>query len=491
MTVKVRFAPSPTGPLHIGGARTVLFNWLFARRHQGKFVLRSEDTDLERSSLKWEKDIADSLRWLGLDWDEGIEVGGPNGPYRQTERLEIYQDYLSKLWLGGNIYYCFCTPEELAQDREAAMARGDNPVYSGRCRNLSPAQVEEKLQSGLQPTIRFKVPAETEIVINDLIRGQVSFLSQDVGDFIIIKSDGIPTYNFAVVIDDITMGITHIIRANEHLVNTPRQVLIYDALGEQKPQFGHVSMVLDESGRKMSKRLGDMSVTAYARRGYLPEAVVNFMVLLGWAPEDEREIMTLAEMVSAFDLQRVSKSPGVFDQQKMDWMNNHYIRACDLDRLADLALPYLKDADLVGHGIAGDWLKYVLAVIRDELTCLEQVPKHLQDFAGDTVEMQVEAISYLQQDSAALVLDEFCSRLEELTAIQDLSKLQEQVQAMLKQLNKDLKAQANVSGKSVFMPIRAALTGTLSGQELYYLVPILGIDRVKRRIGDSRRQAGI
>ena len=274
--VKVRYAPSPTGPQHIGGARTVLFNWLFARNQGGRFVLRSEDTDLERSSVKWEEDIAQSLRWLGLDWDEGLEVGGPNGPYRQTERLEVYKEYLSRLWLGGHVYYCFCTPDELEQDRETAMARRENPVYSGRCRDLTSAQVEEKLQAGLKPTIRFKVPQDTEIAIKDLIRGTVTFQSRDVGDFIIFKSDGIPTYNYAVVIDDITMDITHIIRANEHLVNTPRQVLIYRALGEDVPQFGHVSVVLDTSGRKMSKRMGDMSVMGFARRGYLPEAVWPF-----------------------------------------------------------------------------------------------------------------------------------------------------------------------------------------------------------------------
>lgn len=491
MAVKVRFAPSPTGPLHIGGARTVLFNWLYARRHNGTFVLRSEDTDLERSSLQWEEDIADGLRWLGLDWDEGIQVGGPNGPYRQTERLEVYKEYLAKLWLEGHVYYCFCTPEELARDREEAMARGDNPVYSGRCRHLTPAQVEEKLQSGLQPTIRYKVPEDTEIVIDDLIRGKVSFLSRDVGDFIIMKSDGIPTYNFAVVIDDLTMGITHVLRANEHLVNTPRQILIYQGLGEEAPRFGHVSMVLDEDGRKMSKRMGDMSVTGYSRRGYLPEAVVNFLALLGWAPEDSQEFMTLEQMTKAFDLQRVSKSPGVFDAQKLDWMNNHYIRLCDLDRLADLALPFLEKAGLADCVLSRAWLKYVLSVIRDELTCLEQVPAHFQEFTEDTVEVQAEALPHLQQESTDLVLDEFVRRLQELPPEQDLNRQQEQVQQLLKQLNKDLKKQSGVSGKAVFMPIRAAVTGAVSGQELYYLVPILGPDRVLRRIEASRSQAGI
>ncbi|MGI6362813.1 MAG: glutamate--tRNA ligase [Bacillota bacterium] len=489
MTVKVRFAPSPTGPLHIGGARTVLFNWLFARRHNGSFVLRSEDTDLERSSEKWERDIGASLRWLGLDWDEGLEVGGPNGPYRQTERLEIYKEYLSKLWLGGHVYYCFCTPEELEQDRAAAMARGDNPVYSGRCRNLTPAQVEEKLQAGLKPVVRFKVPADSEILIDDLIRGEVSFQSRDVGDFIIIKSDGIPTYNYAVVIDDITMGITHIIRANEHLVNTPRQVLIYQALNEPMPQFGHVSVVLDTSGRKMSKRMGDMSVGRYARQGYLPEAVVNFLALLGWSPEDNVEIMSKEELIKAFDLSRVSKSPGIFDAQKLDWMNNQYIRASDLDILADKATPFLEAEGLTGF--SREWLKYLLAVIRDELRCLAQVPEYAREFLSDTVQVQPEALPPLQLETTPLVLDELVARLSALPDREDFSQRQQEVQALLKQLNKDMKSLHGISGKAVFMPIRAALTGTVSGQELHYSLPLLGKERAVTRIKSSRQQAGI
>lgn len=489
--VKVRFAPSPTGPLHIGGARTVLFNWLFARSQGGSFILRSEDTDLERSSIKWEEDIAKSLRWLGLDWDEGLEVGGPHGPYRQTERLERYKEYLSRLWLGGHVYYCFCTADQLERDRELAMDKGENPVYSGRCRDLTPAQVEEKLNSGVKPTIRFKVPKDTEIVINDLVRGTVCFQSQDVGDFIILKSDGIPTYNYAVVIDDISMGITHIIRANEHLVNTPRQVLIYRALGEHIPQFGHVSVVLDTSGRKMSKRMGDMSVTGYARRGYLPEAVVNFLALLGWSPDGDEEIMDIHQMIKAFRLERVSKSPGIFDQQKLDWVNNQYIRSYDLESLADLALPHLEQAGLADKIQSRDWLIYVLEVVRDELNNLEQLPPHVEEFVAETIVVDPETMSHLQMETTPLVLGEFLARLDQLDWASSLREQQAQVQQLLKELNKDLKKKAGVNGKAVFMPIRVAITGTDSGQELYYLVPILGLEGVRRRVEASRHQAGI
>lgn len=489
MVIKVRFAPSPTGPLHIGGARTVLFNWLFARRNEGLFLLRSEDTDRERSRETWEKDIGASLRWLGLDWDEGLEVGGPNGPYRQTERLETYNRYLDQLWAGGHIYYCFCTPEELAQAREEAFAKGDNPVYSGHCRQLTPAQIDEKLAAGLKPVIRFRVPEDQEVRIDDLIRGSVSFSTHDIGDFIILKSDGIPTYNYAVVIDDITMGITHVIRANEHLVNTPRQVLIYNALGAAMPKFGHVSVVLDTSGRKMSKRMGDMSVTRYARMGYLPEAVVNFMALLGWSPEDEREIMSLEDLVGAFDLSRISKSPGIFDAQKLDWMNNQYIRACDLDRLVDLTMPFCREAG-IPENLERGWLKYVLEVVRDELHYLAQAPPIIKEFLQETVAVVPEALLILQEDTAGIVLDELVSRLVEMPE-SNYHEQQQFAQDMLKQLNKDLKSEKGISGKKVFMPIRAALTGGLSGQELYYIVPILGRQRVIERIMASREQAGI
>lgn len=479
MPVKVRFAPSPTGPLHIGGARTFLFNWLFARRNEGALILRSEDTDLERSSIEWEKDIASSLRWLGLDWDEGLEVGGPHGPYRQTERLGIYREYLARLWLGGHVYYCFCTPEQLAEERERAYAAGKNPVYSGRCRELTAAEIESKLEAGLKPTIRFKVPSNEEIVIDDIIRGKVSFQSSAIGDFIIIKSDGVPVYNYAVVIDDITMGVTHVIRANEHLVNTPNQVLIYKALAETVPTFGHVSVVLDVSGRKMSKRMGDMSVGRYARQGYLPEAVINFLALLGWSAGDTTEIMSLSTLTDAFDLARVSKSPGIFDAQKLDWMNNQYLRASDVTRLVDLAWPLLQAEGLTE--LARDWLAYVLMVTRDELQNLGQLPGIVKEYLADTISLEPEALPHLQLVTTPGVLDEFLNRLQALPA-EDFASQQQWAQAMLKQLNKDLKAGSGISGKAVFMPIRVALTGKTTGQELYYLLPILGRERATARV---------
>ena len=454
-------------------------------------ILRIDDTDQQRSSDKFLQTILDSMQWLGLDWDEGPRKDGEFGPYFQTQRLPIYQEEVKKLLDSGKAYYCFCTAEELARQKEINAQKGLPPRYSGNCRSLSPQEIEEKKKTCQSFVIRLRVPEEGETIVNDLIRGRVTFENKIFDDFNIVKSDGFPTYNFASAIDDARMKITHVIRANEHLVNTPRQVLIYQALGEEVPQFGHVSVVLDTSGRKMSKRMGDTSVTGYARRGYLPEAVVNFLALLGWSPEGEEEIMDINQLIRAFSLERVSKSPGIFDQQKLDWVNNQYIRAYDLEKLADLALPFLEQAGLAGAVKSRAWLTYVLDVVRDELNCLEQFPQHVQEFVADTVEVDPELLSQLQQDTAGMVLDEFSRRLRELPLAPELPQQQEQVQQLLKQLNKDLKKAEGISGKAVFMPLRVAITGANQGQELYYLIPILGVERVCTRIEASRRQAGI
>ena len=274
--VRVRFAPSPTGPFHIGGARSALFNWLFARKMGGKMILRIEDTDLERSSRESEENIKAALKWLGMDWDEGIDVGGENGPYRQTERLEIYKKYTDKLLAEGKAYYCYCTDEELEAERQALLAEGKMPRYMGKCRHLTPEQIEKYKAEGRKPTVRFKVPADKQILVRDMVRGDVVFDSNGIGDFVIVKSDGIPTYNYAVVIDDSLMHITHVIRAEEHLSNTPRQCLIYDALGFEQPTFGHISLILGKDHTKMSKRHGATSVDQYRQLGYLPEAIDKY-----------------------------------------------------------------------------------------------------------------------------------------------------------------------------------------------------------------------
>ena len=327
--IRVRFAPSPTGPFHIGGARSALFNWLFARKMGGKLVLRIEDTDLERSSRESEENIKAALKWLGLNWDEGIDVGGEYGPYRQTERLELYKKYTDQLLAEGKAYYCYCTDEELEAERQALSAKGQMPRYMGKCRNLTSEQIEQYEAEGRKPTVRFRVPADQQILVRDMVRGDVVFDSNGIGDFVIVKSDGIPTYNYAVVIDDALMKISHVIRAEEHLSNTPRQCLIYDALGFTQPTFGHISLILGKDRTKMSKRHGATSVDQYRQLGYLPEGIDNFLALLGWAPNSEQEIFSMEELIQAFSMEHVAKNPAVFEIDKLNWITQLYMRQLD------------------------------------------------------------------------------------------------------------------------------------------------------------------
>jgi nondiscriminating glutamyl-tRNA synthetase len=324
--VRVRFAPAPTGSLHVGGARTALFNYLFARRNGGALVLRSEDTDAARSSPESEHVIQEDLRWLGIEWDEGPDMGGPFGPYRQTERRDRYGLAAARLLEIEAAYLCYCTPEELDAQRVAAEAKGEAPRYSGKCRTLTRAQQTEHEAAGRKPAIRYRMP-ERDIYVEDIIRGSVHFPAGTIGDFVIIKSDGIAAYNFAVVVDDTEMEISHVLRGDEHLPNTPRQVALYEALEFPLPLFAHVSMILAPDHQKLSKRHGATAVAEYRDQGFLPEALVNYLALLGWSPGDDREFFRIEELGKEFSLDRVSKSPAVFDHAKLRWFNAHYIRA--------------------------------------------------------------------------------------------------------------------------------------------------------------------
>lgn len=484
--VRVRFAPSPTGPLHIGGARSALFNYLLARKENGVFIVRSEDTDLERSSRESEHNILEALRWLNIQWDEGIEVGGENGPYRQTERLDIYKEYTDKLLADGHAYYCYCSEEELEEERQKLIAQGETPRYLGKCRNLTEEQRQEFESQGRKPVVRFRVPEGEQIRIPDRVRGDVVFDSDGIGDFIIVKSDGIPTYNFAVVIDDVTMGITHVIRGEEHLSNTPRQVLLYQALELPLPEFAHISLILNTEGRKMSKRDGDTAVIDYQKKGYLPEAVVNFIALMGWSPGGEEEFFTLEEMIQEFSLERVSKSPAVFDLNKLNHINAHYIKEADPERLTDLAIPYLVEAGVFKEGeISSEeraWVTHYVQAIINHLDCMAQVKDFIHYVrGGETPAPEGEALEILQGEQVPAVLDLFEEKvkgLEELTVAT--------VKPLFKQITKELK----VGGKQVFMPIRIALTGQMHGPELYDLIPLLGLDNVISRLAKSRSYLG-
>lgn len=462
--IKVRFAPSPTGPLHIGGARSALFNYLFAKRYGGEMVLRIEDTDLERSRREFEDEIIESLRWLGLDWGEGIGSGGDNGPYRQTERLGIYQEYVQYLLDSGQAYECYCTEEELEAERQELLRKGEMVRYMGKCRDLTPQEREQKRKQGLKPAIRFKVPDNTIYVVNDLVRGKVTFESSNMGDFIIMKSDGIPTYNFAVVIDDNLMGITHVIRAEEHLSNTPRQLAIYEALNFRIPEFAHISLILGSDRQKMSKRHGATSMIQYREKGYLPEALFNFLALLGWAPEGEEEILSPDEIEKAFTLERVSKAPAVFDLDKLNHINQQHIKRLSIDELKVLLKPYLEGSPYNDQAAKMTDFQYTLMVeaLRDYLVCLSDI-QELVIPVFEQAKFEDDALDILREEGVAELLNEFVASFPEEEGV-DVIKAY--IKATIKK--------TGIKPKNVYMPLRCALTGQTHGPELPYLISIWG-----------------
>lgn len=471
--VRVRFAPSPTGPLHIGGARSALFNFLYARRYQGEFIVRIEDTDLERSRPEYEQEIIESLEWLGINWDEGLKVGGPHAPYRQTERLAAYQRYADTLLARGLAYPCFCTEEELEEERKQLLEKGEMVRYLGKCSNLTDEERQAKLAQGAKPAIRLRVPRGRLYVVEDLVRGNVTFESDNMGDFIIMKSDGIPTYNFAAVIDDYLMGITHVIRAEEHLSNTPRQLVVYEALGLEPPQFAHVSLILGNDRQKMSKRHGATSVIQYRQQGYLPEALVNFLALLGWAPEGEEEILSLREMVRAFSLDRVAKNPAVFDLDKLNHINQQYIKKKSISELKELLWPFIGAA---GYGdrvrkLGDETYGLLVEGIRDYLVCLADVGSNLRIFFDDP-EFEPEAEQVLQEEGVSQVLELCRDGLPESFDGLDQAK------KFLKSLVKE----SRLPARKVYMPLRAALTGRIKGLELPYLIAVWGSEECRRRL---------
>lgn len=483
--MKVRFAPSPTGPFHIGGARSALFNWLLARKEEGCFLLRIEDTDLARSSRESEENIKESLKWLGMTWDEGIDVGGENGPYRQTERLEVYNKITEQLLASGKAYHCYCTEEELEAERQAQLARGETPVYNGHCRHLTPEQVEAYEKEGRKPTVRLRVPLNQTISFVDMVRGRVSFESNGVGDFVIVKSDGIPVYNYGVVVDDHTMEVTHVIRAEEHLSNTPRQIAIYNALGWEVPEFGHISLILGKDYKKMSKRHGATSVEQYKNMGYLPEAIVNFLALLGWAPEGEQELFTTEELIQQFSMDRVAKNPAVFDIDKLNWINFNYMKKLSEAELYELCLPHLQEGGFASanpNEIEKAWLTLLCATVREHISYGAQIKEEVGLFFKDEVtieeEHRAEIEAIMAEETFPTVIKAF---REALAAMEEIAP--DKVKAAIKSIMKE----TGLKGKFVFMPIRVALTGQMHGPDLNNIVTLLGkekcLDRLENVLG--------
>lgn len=480
--VRVRFAPSPTGSLHIGGARTALFNWMFARRHGGTFVLRIEDTDQERSREESTRAISDGLGWLGIDWDEGPGRGGEYGPYFQSQRLELYQKHARQLVDRGLAYHCYCTAEELAERREQARLEGRPPRYDLRCRDLSATARERCIAEGRKPVLRLKVPGDGTTAVEDIIRGSVSFDNAVIDDFVILKSDGMPTYNFACVVDDVTMGINYVIRAEEHLSNTPKQILLYQAFGYPLPNFAHVPMILAPDRSKLSKRHGATSVQEFRDQGYLPEAIVNYLALLGWSPEGDTEIMPLEDMVRQFSLERVSRNAAIYDVKKLTWINGHYLREGDIDRVTGRAIPFLQRAGLIPDQVPGEMypvIRQIVGAVRDRVKTLAEIPEATSYFFIDDYEYEEKGVrKSFARPGVAELLAEARQRLEgvdELTA------------ASAEAAYRELIDERGISGGELIHPTRLALTGRTMGPGLFDVVELLGKDRVLARLDRAVR----
>lgn len=474
---KVRFAPSPTGPFHIGGARSALFNWLVARNKNGKFLVRVEDTDLARSTRESEEDIKAALKWLGLNWDEGIDVGGENGPYRQTERLDIYHKEIQRLLDEGKAYYCYCTEEELEESRTQQLAEGKTPVYNDHCRSLTEEEVAKYKESGRKPVIRLRVPKEGVFAFDDMVRGHVTFQAAGVGDFIIMKSDGIPVYNFAVVVDDALMNITHVIRAEEHLSNTPRQIAIYQALGYDIPKFGHISLILGSDHKKMSKRHGATSVDEYRKMGYLSDAVVNYLALLGWAPKGEQEIFTREELIEQFSMKRVSANDAVFDIEKLNWINFQYMKQLSPEELLELTLPFIINAGYITGPLSDEkkeWLKKVVWFVRDHLYYGAQTPENVKIFFEELpATTDEEMLDIMSRETSKMIIKSFAEKLSDLDTFNESS---------IKDVFSNLMKESGIKGKAAFEPVRIALTGEIHGPGLYTLIELFGKEKTIQRL---------
>ncbi|HTV65326.1 MAG TPA: glutamate--tRNA ligase [Bryocella sp.] len=469
--VRVRFAPSPTGHLHVGNARTALFNWLFARQTGGVMVLRIEDTDVERSETRFETQLLEDLKWLGLDWDEGPYLGGPYAPYRQSDRLDIYREHAERLVAEGKAYLCFCSQEELERDREQKLATGQPPIYSGKCRALDPAEAKRRRTSGEAAAIRLRIP-EHPIRFHDIVHGMVEFSSEVVSDPIILRSTGIPVYNYVVVVDDALMKITHVIRGDDHLSNTPKQVALYEALGWPVPQFAHLSTILGADRERLSKRHGATSIANFRDMGVLPEALVNYLALLGWAPTGgTREIFTPQELCKEFSLERVTPSPAVFDMEKLYWLNRHYIKQSPPDRIQRLAEPFFIRAGLLPER-ADDhtraWFAKVVALLAPAVDKLEQLPERAAlvfHYDASAALSSPDNAEVLAAPKTAEVLAAFAHGIEAEPAPLTPERF--------KAIMNEVKVKTGAKGKDLFHPVRIALTGSHSGPEFDKLIPIL------------------
>ena len=467
--MRVRFAPSPTGQLHVGNARTALFNWLLARGQHGAFILRIEDTDVERSTRESEAAIIRDLGWLGLDWDEGPDIGGSRGPYRQSERLHLYQSYAKELLSAEQAYYCFCSAAQLDADRQEAVAAGRPALYPGTCRRLSREQAAARITAGERPAIRFRVPEGRDVVFADAVRGDVRFHTDVIGDPVIVRADGHPAYNFAVVIDDALMEVSDVIRGEDHISNTPRQLLLYEALGFAPPRFAHLAMVMGPDHSPLSKRHGATSVAEFRSKGYLPEALVNYLALIGWSPGGGDELLPIDELARRFSVDGVGHSAGVFDEEKLAWANRHYLKVADPARLAQLSLPYFNNAGM--HMSPDDrgvqFLASAMSMASASVDRLNQIPARLGflfDYSPDRTLEDAGVRGEMTTEAARAVVTALA---EELASAPRLDR--ERYRAVANQV----KARTGQKAKALFHPIRIVLTGRAEGPELDLAVPAI------------------
>jgi len=475
VTPRVRFAPSPTGYLHVGGARTALFNWLYARRHGGVFVLRIEDTDMERSSADMVTGILDGLQWLGLDWDEGPGAGGPHAPYFQSERLHRYRETADRLVDEGRAYYCFCSADRLREEREKAEAKGEAWQYDRACLSLEPARVAELVASNAPKAIRFKVPPSRP-AFDDAVHGPIAFDSANIEDFVIVRSDSFPTYHLSVVVDDVDMGITLVIRGDDHISNTPKHVLLFEALGASVPRFAHVPLILGADKKRLSKRHGATSVMDYKRQGYLPAAMVNFLALLGWAPGDDRELLSKDDLVASFSLEGISGGNAVFNTEKLDWMNGQYIGQLDAVALAGAVRPLLEAIGLATHPVVTDPVTFgrLLELLRPRA-------KRLTDFAEQAEPLLREPVAY---EAAAvekhLSLPGLAEHVDALSsALRDVDPFTE---AAVETAVRDTATARGLKAGPLIHATRVAVTGRTNSPGLFDVLVLIGRDRTRDRL---------
>lgn len=477
--VRTRIAPSPTGFLHIGTARTALFNYLFAKSSNGAFVLRIEDTDLERSSPDFEKDIIQNLKWLGIVWDEGPEAGGNFGPYKQSERLNSYRTYLEKLLAEDKAYYCFCSEEELEAQRQDQMSRGEAPRYSGKCANLPPETAKKNIEEKKPFVIRFRV-APKKIKFQDLIRGEVEFDASLIGDIIIAKNLDTPLYNFAVVIDDFEMKISHVIRGEDHLANTPKQILMQEQLGFPKPKYAHLPLILGPDRTKLSKRHGSTSVTEFRKEGYLPETLINFMAFLGWSPGNEKEIYSLAALIKEFSIEKVQKGGAVFNIKKLDSINGFYIRQKSPDALLNLCIPYLKNAGLITDKTNLNYIKNVVGLHQERLKKLSEIVELTDYFFKEDIAYEKDLLKWGQMTKEEVFLSLESSE-KILSAISENHWTKENLENILME-----RANAMKNRGELLWPLRAAITGKRASAGPFETAFVLGKEKTLKRIKQAK-----